>query len=81
MLFSPTHFFCSWDWHATTRGQRQDDRPEAVSVRLRTHHQATGPLTAHYRKKGLLLCIDANGRPDEILAATLEQLAAHTAGH
>lgn len=60
--------------------QRQDDRPEAVSVRLRTYHQATEPMTAHYRKKGLLLCIDANGRPDEILAATLEQLAAHTAG-
>jgi adenylate kinase len=61
--------------------QRQDDRPEAVGVRLEAYHRATAPLAAHYRRKGLLLSIDARGRPDDILAATLEELAARTAGH
>lgn len=60
--------------------QRQDDRSEAVSVRLEAYHRATEPLAAHYRAKGLLLSIDANGRPDDILAATLEELAARTTG-
>ncbi len=55
--------------------QRADDRPEAVQVRLAAYAADTTPLAAHYRAKGLLIPIDATGRPDDILAHTLDALA------
>lgn len=55
--------------------QRADDRPEAVKVRLAAYAADTTPLIEHYRAKGLLIPINAAGRPDDILAHTLDALA------
>ena len=56
--------------------QRPDDRPEAVKVRLDAYAAATTPLADHYRAQGLLVPIDASGRPEDIFAHTLDALAA-----
>ena len=53
--------------------QRPDDRPEAVTTRLRVYAEQTAPLLEHYRKQGLLRTLDASGSP-EAVAARLRRL-------
>jgi adenylate kinase len=60
--------------------QREDDRPEAVTVRMETYERSTAPLIEFYRNLGLLLPVAATGSPDEICASTiaaLQQLPCH----
>ncbi len=54
--------------------QREDDRPESITVRLEAYERSTAPLIQFYKDLGLLLPIAANGSPDEILARTMEKL-------
>jgi adenylate kinase len=54
--------------------QREDDRPESVTVRLEAYDRSTSPLIQFYKNLGLLLPIAAKGSPDEILARTMNQL-------
>jgi adenylate kinase len=56
--------------------QREDDRPEAVTVRMKVYERDTVPLIKFYRHHGLLLSIQAIGSPEEIYARTLEALTA-----
>jgi adenylate kinase len=44
---------CSGDLY-----QRDDDKPDAISKRLKIYHEETEPLVAYYKKKGILLEID-----------------------
>ena len=60
--------------------QREDDRPEAIHVRLEAYQSATVPLTDHYEKRGLLFPISAADQPAEILARTLDALAIRVLG-
>jgi len=60
--------------------QREDDRPEAIQVRLEAYDRSTAPLIEFYSKLGLLISVSANGSPDEICAKTLERLASRC-GH
>jgi len=46
---------------------RDDDRPEAIQKRLEVYREQTAPLIDYYRKKGLLLDIDARPMVDEIV--------------
>lgn len=50
--------------------QREDDRPEAVQVRMETYEKSTKPLADFYRQKGLLISISADGSPEEIYQRT-----------
>ncbi|GHV70863.1 adenylate kinase [Spirochaetia bacterium] len=45
---------------------RDDDRPEAVQKRLEVYRAQTAPLIDFYRKKGLLVDVDARPRVDEV---------------
>ena len=54
--------------------QREDDRPEAVRVRMEVYEKSTKPLTDFYRKRGLLVTIEAEGTPEEIYQRTLSAL-------
>lgn len=54
--------------------QREDDRPEAIRVRMETYQKSTVPLTDYYRRQGLLVPVSAEGSPEEIVARTLEAL-------
>ncbi len=44
--------------------QRKDDRPEAVSERLKVYLAQTEPLLDHYRAQGLLVEVDADRKPE-----------------
>lgn len=49
------------------RSDRPDDQEEAtVRHRLRVYEDRTHPLLDHYRSRGLLVPIDANGSVDEV---------------
>jgi adenylate kinase len=53
---------------------REDDRPEAIKVRLEAYQQSTTPLIEFYEKMKLLVTVDASGSPEEIFARTLLQM-------
>ena len=55
--------------------QREDDRAEAVRVRMEAYDRSTKPLIEYYRERGLLLTIPADGKPEEIYHRTLAALA------
>jgi len=54
--------------------QREDDRPEAITVRLDAYERSTAPLIEFYKNLGLLLPIVAKGSPGEILVRTMDKL-------
>lgn len=57
---------------------REDDRPEAIRVRMEAYDQSTAPLINFYRQKNLLVSIEANGSPEEIYQRTAAALAKRT---
>jgi adenylate kinase len=54
--------------------QREDDRPDSISVRMEAYERSTAPLIQFYKNLGLLLPVVAKGSPSEILATTMESL-------
>jgi formate dehydrogenase gamma subunit len=54
--------------------QREDDRPEAIRVRMEAYHRSTEPLIEYYRQRGLLVTISAEGIAPEILRRTVAAL-------
>ena len=54
--------------------QREDDREEAVRVRMDAYNKSTSPLINFYAKRGLLVTIPAEGTPDEIFKRTVAVL-------
>lgn len=56
--------------------QRDDDRPESITVRLEAYEKSTAPLIDFYKNLGLLLSVAATGSPEEICERTLTALAA-----
>jgi adenylate kinase len=54
--------------------QREDDRPEAITVRLEAYERSTAPLIQFYNNLGLLMPVVAKGSPDEILARTMDRM-------
>jgi adenylate kinase len=56
--------------------QREDDRPESITVRMEAYERSTAPLIEFYQSQGLLLPIAATGSPDEICARTIAALVA-----
>ncbi len=54
--------------------QREDDRPESITVRMDAYDRSTAPLIQFYKNLGVLMPIVAKGSPDEILARTMDCL-------
>jgi adenylate kinase len=46
--------------------QRDDDKPEAIRVRMEAYERSTTPLINFYRERNLLIQVPADGSPDEI---------------
>ena len=65
------------DHCGTKLEQREDDRPEAVRVRMDVYEKSTRPLIDFYKKRGLLVTVEAEGTPDEIFQRTLAALDGH----
>jgi len=54
---------------------REDDRPEAIRVRMEAYEKSTSPLADYYRQRGLLISIPADGAPEVIYQRTAKALA------
>lgn len=54
--------------------QREDDRPESVTVRLQAYERSTAPLIRFYEDLRLLVSVPATGSPDEICERTVTAL-------
>ncbi|HWD18299.1 MAG TPA: nucleoside monophosphate kinase [Verrucomicrobiae bacterium] len=54
--------------------QREDDRPEAVRVRMAAFQKSVQPLVDFYQQRGLLLSVPAEGSPEAIFERTLAAL-------
>ena len=54
--------------------QREDDRPEAIRVRMEAYETSTAPLAEFYRRRGLLVSIAADGAPEKIFERTCKAL-------
>jgi adenylate kinase len=53
---------------------REDDRPETVRERLKVYHRQTAPLLDYYRKKGLLIDINAKGSMEDVMKRVLQAM-------
>jgi adenylate kinase len=62
-----------------TQAHRSDDDVDVVERRLRVFHADTEPLLDYYRRRGLLVPVDATPPPDEVTAAIVAALAARGA--
>lgn len=67
------------DCCGATLYQREDDRPQAIRVRMEAYETSTAPLTNYYRSKGLLISISAEGTPEEIFERTLKAMKVNAA--
>ncbi len=54
--------------------QREDDRPEAVRVRLEAYEKSTAPLAEYYRQRGLLVPIAVGSVPEVTFERTMTAL-------
>ena len=54
--------------------QREDDRPESVTIRMQAYEQSTAPLIRFYQDLGLLVPVAATGSPEEICDRTMAAL-------
>jgi adenylate kinase len=54
--------------------QREDDRAEAIRVRMQVYEEKTRPLVDFYRRRGKLVSIPASGEPAEIRDRSLRLL-------
>jgi adenylate kinase len=54
--------------------QREDDRADAIRVRMGAYESSTVPLTDFYAKLDLLVPVTADGTPEQILERTLTAL-------
>ncbi len=46
--------------------QRKDDTKQACVARLEKYHAETAPILPFYKDKGILVCVDGVGTPDEV---------------
>lgn len=55
--------------------QREDDRAEAIAVRLQAYNDSTAPLIDYYSNRGLLIRIQAEGSPQQVFERARAALA------
>jgi len=67
-----THGMC--DQCGGPVSQRDDDRPESVTVRMAAYQDSTEPLIKFYAARNLLVRIPATGTPVQILERSLSLL-------
>jgi adenylate kinase len=53
---------------------RADDKPEAISQRLREYHDKTAPLVDYYQRAGLLRTVDGVGELEVVLQRVVQAL-------
>jgi adenylate kinase len=59
--------------------EREDDRPEAIRVRMQEYEESTRPLIDYYKNDGRLVSVSADGSPEAVAARSLAALEDHAA--
>ena len=54
--------------------QREDDREETISARLKVYDKQTAPVTDYYRQQGILREIDGSGKVEDIQDRVIKAL-------
>ena len=54
--------------------QREDDRPEAIRLRMEVYEKSTTPLIEFFNRHSLLVTVPAEGTPEEIYHRTIATL-------
>ncbi len=54
--------------------QREDDYPDTIKVRLKVYKEQTEKLIDYYKKKGVLVEVDSNGKKPEIQQIIVDEL-------
>ena len=54
--------------------QRNDDKPETISTRLKAYHEQTEPLIGYYKGLGKLRTVNGDSRPEDVFKAILASL-------
>ena len=57
--------------------QRKDDEPETVRKRIQVYNQETSTLIDYYKKKKLLIDINASKKPKKIFNAVVKVIEAN----
>ncbi|MBI3158922.1 MAG: adenylate kinase [Chloroflexi bacterium] len=73
-VFSPPKQAGVCDHDGSALYQREDDKAETVTRRIRVYLEQTAPLVAYYRNAGVLVEIDGNQAIEEVTAALLAAL-------
>jgi adenylate kinase len=63
---------------AREQDRADDEDEQAIRQRLELFASESGPLVDYYRRRGLLVPVDAAGEIDEVAERTAAALAAHT---
>jgi adenylate kinase len=58
--------------------QRDDDREETITARLKVYDTQTAPLLSYYRERSMLSNIDGVGKVDEIRSRIIQALGGRT---
>lgn len=72
LLSNPPHSAGKCDKDGATLGQRDDDKPATVKVRLQVYHTQTAPLVDFYRAAKLLRQVDGEQSIDKVQAAIVK---------
>lgn len=54
--------------------QREDDQEEAIQIRLEVYNEKTKPLLDYYRQQGLLMEVNGERDPEEVLKEIIARL-------
>lgn len=54
--------------------QRPDDREDIVKERLRVYYNQTAPLIDYYKKKGVLVEVDGEQKPEQVNEAIMKAI-------
>jgi adenylate kinase len=73
--FTPPKVPNTCDTCGTALITRADDRPEAISQRLREYHDKTAPLVDYYGKAGVLKTVDGVGDLEVVLGRIVSALS------
>ena len=57
--------------------QREDEKPEAIKIRIKTYYEQTEPLRDFYEQKNILRVVDASGEPQDVFKR-VEQVISET---
>jgi len=71
LIFSPPENKGECDRCGGPLVQREDDKEDAVKVRLKAYREETAPLVEYYRKKDNLVEIDGTKPPENVFTALL----------